>query len=93
MFFACIFYRSGPIPFKIGGPRDYVCPERFPARLPRHSSLDVQKVDCAGERTRSGRVSRRAGSGFLVPNQSVGLSQRSERYLEAVGGNPGMFRC
>ena len=92
MFFGASFYRSGPIPFKIGGPRDYVCPERFPARLPRHSSLDVQKVDSAGERTRSGRVSRRAGSGFLVPNQSVGLSQRSVRYLEVVGGNPGMFR-
>ena len=55
MFFACIFYRSGPIPFKIGGPRDWVCPERFPARLPRHSSLAIRKFDCTGERTRSGR--------------------------------------
>ena len=92
MFFPCIFFRSDPFPFKIGGSRDYVCPERFPARLPRHSSLDVQKVDCAGERTRSGPVSRRGGSAFLVPNQSVGLSQRSGRYLEAVEGSPGVFR-
>ena len=92
MFLWASFYRSGPIPFKIGGPRDYVCPERFPARLPRHSSLDVKKIDCAGERTRSGRVSRGAGLGFLIPNQSVGLSQRSVRYLEVVRGNPGMFR-
>ena len=55
MFLWASFYRSGPIPFKIGGPRDYVCPERFPARLPRHSSLDVPKLDCAGERIGSGR--------------------------------------
>ena len=55
MFLWASFYRSDPIPFKIGGPRDYVCPERFPARLPRHSSLAIRKIDCAGERTRSGR--------------------------------------
>ena len=91
MFFACIFYRSAPIPFKIGGPRDYVCPERFPARLPCHCCLAIRKTDCPGERTGSGRVSRRVGSGFLIPNRSVGLSARSVRDQEAVRGYLSMF--
>ena len=93
MFFACIFYRSAPIPFKIGGSQDYVCPERSPARLPRHCCLDIRKTDCPGERTGSGRVSRRVGSGFLIPNRSVGLSAHSVRGdRDAVRGYPGVFR-
>ena len=71
MFFACIFYRSGPIPFKIGDPRDKVCPERFPARLPHHSSIDVPKVDCAGERIGSGRPDPTLDDQFDRPGRVI----------------------
>ena len=71
MFFACIFYRSGPIPFKIGGHRDCVCPERFPGRLPRHFSLDVPKIDCTGERIGSGRPDPTSDDQFDRPGRVI----------------------
>ena len=71
MFLWASFYKSGPIPLKIGGRRDYVCPERFPARLPRHSSLDVPKVDCAGERIGSGRPDPTLDDQFDRPGRVI----------------------
>ena len=51
----CIFYRSHPLLFKIGGQPDPTLLKRFPAWLLRQFPLDTPKLGCAGVRMGSGR--------------------------------------